>query len=51
MATLVERACQIDEVRRVVGAIDAAAHHLVVARVLAFEPQTPARNPEQGLNQ
>ena len=44
---LVERARQLDEMRGVIRTLEAAAHHFVVARVLALEPQPPAGDPEQ----
>ena len=47
LPALVQRARQLDEMRGVIGAFDAAAHHLVVACVLAFEPEAPAGEPEQ----
>ena len=47
MPALVEGARKLDQMRGVIGALHAAAHHLVIARVLAFEPQPPAGDPEQ----
>ena len=48
---LVQRARQLDEMRGVIGAFDAAAHHLVVAGVLAFEPSRRHATQSSGLNQ
>ena len=47
MPALIQRARQLDEMRGVIGAFHAAAHHLVIACVLAFEPEAPAGEPEQ----
>ena len=49
MPLRVESACELDQMRRVVGTRDASTHHLVIARMLAFEPQAPARTVDTQL--